>query len=291
MDNIEIVDIKIPEDNNQKLPIGTIMVFVCLMLGIVAFFIYDKFLKKENIERNFNLNTEQITMSYNQVYDLSNVIKLNNLEKSDLKITSNNTNLIYIDNYSLISRENSGEVNISITYKKIVKNLKVTINDGIDRNPKISFNRNKIDLNINYSKSIYDYLNIKNINKEDIEFTSSNPLVAEIINGKIVTLDNDGTTTIKAKYNELEAELKIVVGNKYLYFKEEIFVLEKNKTYFINDYIESLNIELTNIVYKVDDLSILYIEDGKIKTREKSGEAIITATNDELVSKVKFIIE
>lgn len=291
MDNIEIVDIKIPEDNNQKLPIGTIMVFVCLMLGIVAFFIYDKFLKKENIERNFNLNTEQITMSYNQVYDLSNVIKLNNLEKSDLKITSNNTNLIYIDNYSLISRENSGEVNISITYKKIVKNLKVTINDGIDRNPKISFTRNKIDLNINYSKSIYDYLNIKNINKEDIEFTSSNPLVAEIINGKIVTLDNDGTTTIKAKYNELEAELKIVVGNKYLYFKEEIFVLEKNKTYFINDYIESLNIELTNIVYKVDDLSILYIEDGKIKTREKSGEAIITATNDELVSKVKFIIE
>ena len=291
MDNIEIVDIKIPEDNNQKLPIGTIMVFVCLMLGIVAFFIYDKFLKKENIERNFNLNTEQITMSYNQVYDLSNVIKLNNLEKSDLKITSNNTNLIYIDNYSLISRENSGEVNISITYKKIVKNLKVTINDGIDRNPKISFTRNKIDLNINYSKSIYDYLNIKNINKEDIEFTSSNPLVAEIINGEIVTFDNDGTTTIKAKYNELEAELKIVVGNKYLYFKEESFVLEKNKTYFINDYIESLNIELTNIVYKVDDLSILYIEDGKIKTREKSGEAIITATNDELVSKVKFIIE
>ena len=291
MDDIEIVDIKIPENNNQRLPIGTIIVFVCLILGIVLFFVYDRFFKKENIERSFNLNQEQFAMTYNQVYNLSNLIILTNLELSNLQVTSSDNNIITIDNYNLISGNIDGEVNITITYKTITKNLKVIVNDGVDRTPKLSFSKNNIDLNKNFSKNIYDYLNIRNLDKNEILFSSSNIEVADVIDGKIVTFEKDGIAIIKAKYYDLESEIKIVIGNKYLYFKEEEFVLVKNSRYSITDYIDSLNIEMSNIIYKVDDLSVLYITDGQINTRNKNGEAIITVTSGDLVSKTKIIVQ
>ena len=290
MDNVEIVDIKIPENNNEKFPIGTIMVFVILILGIVLFFVYDKFLKKEKVETIFDLRQEQIIMNYNQVYDLSNIVILKNIEQKELNIISSDTNLITIDNYKLISGNIDGEVNIILTYKKITKNLKVTINDGIDRTPKLLFLKNKIDLNKNYSKDIYDYLSVKNIDIEKIEFVSTNTNVAEVKNGKIDTFEKEGTAIIKAKYNDLETQFKIVVGSKYLYFKETEIILEKKKKYLITDYIDSLNVENTNIIYKINDLSIVYIEDGKLRTREKDGETIITASVGDLVTKAKIIV-
>ena len=279
-----------PDSRTSASAVSIIPSFVILILGIVLFFVYDKFLKKEKVETIFDLRQEQIIMNYNQVYDLSNIVILKNIEQKELNIISSDTNLITIDNYKLISGNIDGEVNIILTYKKITKNLKVTINDGIDRTPKLLFLKNKIDLNKNYSKDIYDYLSVKNIDIEKIEFVSTNTNVAEVKNGKIDTFEKEGTAIIKAKYNDLETQFKIVVGSKYLYFKETEIILEKKKKYLITDYIDSLNVENTNIIYKINDLSIVYIEDGKLRTREKDGETIITASVGDLVTKAKIIV-
>lgn len=288
MEEIEIIDIKIPENN--KFPVGRLIAFLILILLIIGFFVYDIFFNKEVIERTFSFKNESITMNFNSVYDIDDLLNLTNLTVNDMKFTINNS-LIYIDNYQLISKNTVGEVILTATYKDITDTIKIIIDDGIDKSIKLVFLKNSIDLNKNSRKNIHNYLKIQNINREDIVFSSSDTEVVNIVDGNIITSDVEGSSVVTAKYNDLETNIEIVVGNKYLYFNEEEVILDKNSKYEINDYLDVFGVNTNNIVYKVNDLSILYLESGEIFTRSKEGKAVITATYGDLEAKLNIIVE
>ena len=288
MEEIEIIDIKIPENN--KFPVGRLIAFLILILLIIGFFVYDIFFNKEVIERTFSFKDESIIMNFNSVYDIDDLLNLTNLNVNDMEFTINNS-LIYIDNYQLISKNTVGEVILTATYKDITDTIKIIIDDGIDKSIKLVFLKNSIDLNKNSRKNIHDYLKIQNINREDIVFSSSDTEVVNIVDGNIITSDVEGSSVVTAKYNDLETNIEIVVGNKYLYFNEEEVILDKNSKYEINDYLDVFGVNTNNIVYKVNDLSILYLESGEIFTRSKEGKAVIIATYGDLEAKLNIIVE
>lgn len=288
MDDIEIVELDTNVVKN-KIPWGTIIPFIVLLLIIGVYFIYDIFFKKENIVVDFNFKEESITMNYNSVYELKDNMAFENLDVNDIHFSINN-DIVKLETNALISSMVDGEVLVTATYKNINRTMKVIVSSGIDTSISLNFLRNYIDLNKNGTKDIYEYLSIKNIDKSSIKFSSTNSTVAYVSDGKIISLD-EGETIIKAMYDEYETSIKVVVGDKYLLFKESEIVLESNKKYDVFEYLDMSDVEKTNIIFKSTDNSVSYVENNDIVTRGKKGECILSAEYLDLYTEIKIVVK
>lgn len=290
MDNVEIVELDTKPVVKNKIPWGTIIVFIVLILLIGGYFIYDIFFNKEKVEVSFSFKNDSITMGLNSAYDLKDNIDFTNLGIESITFVLNDNQIVSLENNALISNTKVGEVTLTATYKDIVRTMNVIVSDGTDKTLSLKFLRSSIDLNDNSSKNVYEYLYLKNIDKSSVVFSSSDSTVAYIIGDNIITKGN-GETVISAKFGDITSSMKVVVGKKYLKFKDSEINLNNNSNTSVYDFLNMLGIEKNNIVFKSSDNSLVYVDNGSIITRDKSGECTLKATIGDLDTEVKVVVK
>ena len=290
MDNVEIVELDTKPVVKNKIPWGTIIVFIVLILLIGGYFIYDIFFNKEKVEVSFSFKNDSITMGLNSAYDLKDNIDFTNLGIESITFVLSDNQIVSLENNALISNTKVGEVTLTATYKDIVRTMNVIVSDGTDKTLSLKFLRSSIDLNDNSSKNVYKYLDLKNIDKSSVVFSSSDSTVAYISGDNIITKGN-GETVISAKFDDITSSMKVVVGKKYLKFKDSEINLNNNSNTSVYDFLNMLGIEKNNIVFKSSDNSLVYVDNGSIITRDKSGECTLKATIGDLDTEVKVVVK
>lgn len=285
MDGIEIIELDELKENKKKFPWGTIISFIVLILIIIGYFVYDIFFNREKIDKLFSVKQSTITINYNETYDLRKIFNLQNIQINDVYLNMKKNGIIDIDDFIIISGDKSGEVIFTATYKKQSYDITVIVTDGIELFERMSFLKNKVDMNKNSSKNVLEYLSLSNIDYDKIVFTTTDSNIAEVINGNIVTKNNEGNCKITATYNDMISEIIINIGNKYLYFIDNV-ELNTDSSYEIIEYLDYYNIALSNIVYKISDQSLVNIENGKIITSSKEGKTKISASYGDLYTEI-----
>ena len=179
MDNVEIVELDTKPVVKNKIPWGTIIVFIVLILLIGGYFIYDIFFYKEKVEVSFSFKNDSITMGLNSAYDLKDTIDFTNLGIESITFVLSDNQIVSLENNALISNTKVGEVTLTATYKDIVRTMNVIVSDGTEKN--------------------------------NIVFKSSDNSLAYVDNGSIITRDKSGECTLKATIGDLDTEVKVVV--------------------------------------------------------------------------------
>lgn len=111
--------------------IVTIICFSLIIIGIVGYFVYDKFIKSNKIEKSFEISISEISLKINEVKDIKDYIELQNIELSDLSFTSSDKDIAYMEDTNIVAPSKEGVATITATYKKIVKKIIVTVGDAL----------------------------------------------------------------------------------------------------------------------------------------------------------------
>lgn len=209
--------------------------------------IYSKTMKVhiENIEVT-SLNIEdKIVLSKGESYKITSIVNNQDGLSTSLNYKSSNPDLVVVDNYGNVTAVMVGEAIITVTSKSgFSKDISIVV---VDKSEKEIESDKRISLNVQ-STVILDIgseFNLKALTNDNdvVIWSSSNPQVATVDNGKVSTLSS-GTTTITAKIdNNNMANVVILV--------KDILIEESDGDDYFEDYNDG---EDSDIDTSIDDL-------------------------------------
>jgi len=209
--------------------------------------IYSKTMKVhiENIEVT-SLNIEdKIVLSKGESYKITSIVNNQDGLSTSLNYKSSNPDLVVVDNYGNVTAVMVGEAIITVTSKSgFSKDISIVV---VDKSEKEIESDKRISLNVQ-STVILDIgseFNLKALTNDNdvVIWSSSNPQVATVDNGKVSTL-SAGTTTITAKIdNNNMANVVILV--------KDILIEESDGDDYFEDYNDG---EDSDIDTSIDDL-------------------------------------
>lgn len=119
-------------EENKKERKSVIIEIVCfsvLILGIIGYFVYDMYSKREKVNKSFEITIDVITLNINDVKDIGKYIELKDLEIKDIVFTTSDEDIVYIEDMSIITPKKLGEATITVKYKDMVETIKVIVED------------------------------------------------------------------------------------------------------------------------------------------------------------------
>lgn len=146
------------------------------------------------------------------------------------------------------SKNSFGPVLIIILVLIILGVISYAFKDKIFGSKKqvLKFKQESIEITSNIV-NLYDYLDIKNIDKNKITITSSNKEAIEIRNNNIVINDYYmDAITIMASFNDLKTETVIKINKVCKYFLNTIPTNEEDGQFRINPKCETFNVKMGN---------------------------------------------
>ncbi len=193
---------------------------------------------------------------------------------SDIKFTVSDESIGTFDG-TKFNALTAGETTIKMVYGKTEATVKVVVTET----PYEPFSFEKATYTTNVGETLKVNLNLDNrINKDNINYSSSNTSVATFTNGELIA-KGVGETTITIKYPQkaLEATAQVVVQEelyKEFSFKETSYELEPG-TEVTPEYNLDARIKVSDLEYVSADSEIVTFVNGKISAK-KSGETTIT---------------
>lgn len=266
--------------------------FCCLGIGLIAFLIYTLFAERAS----FYIPEKKLILSYSDshlitIYD-HNKNKVDNLQ---FIFSSDNPNVVSVNENGMIYSKDYGEANITITSKDDKTSIvcKVIVVD--DKQPFMQFNSDSITLKLNSTNDLFNEILFNNIKKEKISWKSDNTNVVSIDKDGKITAIGLGSTTIYATYEKLTISCKINVINDSIEvtsikLNKDTLVLEKNSSEKIYTTIDPDNATNRNVVWESSDANIATVDSNGNIFAKNVGSATITAKIDNISAKCNVTI-
>lgn len=275
---------------NKKIII--ISSIVLIILTIVGYFL----LSKKSNNNTLLVELEQLNLVEGANYSLK---ALTYPESLVLSYKSNDESIVTIDEYGNIDALKEGTTVLVVSSSKSNKYINVNVTKEEVKVTGLDLKEIEgIKVGEKYLLSLLLYPNSATIT--DVNWIVSDESILKINDGYIEGIQKGNvqvTAEITVDDKVLSDSITVKVGEeesvkiKSLSFDEEVINVGLNETYQLNPIIEPINASDKNLIYEIDDPSIIEINNGVIKALAK-GETIVTVKTSNgkqvnLVVKVK----
>ncbi|MDM1380718.1 DUF5040 domain-containing protein [Myroides marinus] len=141
----------------------------------------------------------------------------------------------------------------------------------------IEFKENDKQLFLNESFNLLDELVLKNADPNDIQWSGYNDKIIKLVATKVTAIAK-GTTVIIAtlKNTDYKAILNISVDDIKMSFIQDELELGIKKSFDLNDYLVSSNVNEEDIIWKSDNTKVATVKKGIVTAKEEGEVNIIT---------------
>ena len=248
-----------------------------------------------------NINASVISLTKSETLldvGYSETLKYNlkeGLNSSNIIWTSSNEKVATVDN-GKITALSEGTTIITASINGNKSTCTVVVSKNYIAATGISLNLSKINMLVGDVKNLSATISPENATNKDITWTSSNPKVATIDNGKI-TAKSLGTTIITASINGKKSTCEVIVADTILLesisVNKSTLTLKENTSQTLIVTYTPENATNKNITWKSSNNNIVIVDEyGKV-TALKKGNATITAISKDggHVSLCKITVE
>ena len=263
-------------------------IFIAIAALIVIILIYLLFFSKHVTGIVLNKDLIKIYESYSEKLD-ARVVPDN--VSAELVWESSNPSVASVNEEGVVLGIKSGiaKIIVSTTDGEISSSCIVSV---VERKVKdLVFDVNEININVGENKQITATIKPDELKNEKINWSSSNPLVADVDNNGKVTGLEQGVSEIKAELYGAIKSILAYIGTKInsIKFTNNEIKIDKNKSLELEINVNPENSIKEEIIWESSDSDIVSVDkDGNITAKEL-GTATITATT--MYSKIKDTCE
>ena len=253
--------------------------FWFFIVGLFAFLMYILFSERAT----FYISEKDLILSYSDSH-LITVYDYNKNKVDNLKFifSSDNPDVVSVDENGMIYSKAYGEANITITSRDDNSSIiyKVTVVD--DDRPFIKFTSNSVTLKLNDNHDLFNEILFNNIKKEKIFWKSDDTNIVSINKDGKITAVGIGTTTISATYEKLTTSCEVNVINDNvevtsIKLNKDHLVLEKNTSERIFTTIMPDNATNRNVIWETSNSNIASVDNNGNIFANNVGTVTITA--------------
>ncbi len=278
--------------NNNKLIKLIPLVFCCFIIGLITFFMYILFADKAS----FYIPEKDLILAYSDshlitIYDHNK----NKVDNSQFIFSSDNPDVVSVDENGIIYSKDYGEANITITSKDDKSSIVYNVTVVDDNQPFMKFTSNSITLKLNSTNDLFGEILFENIKKEKISWKSDNTNVVSIDKDGKITAIGLGSTTISATYKKLTISCKInvisdTVEVTSIKLNKETLVLEKNSSERIYTTINPDDATNRNVIWETSNPNVATVDSNGNIFAKNVGSATITAKINNISAKCNVTI-
>lgn len=234
------------------------------------------------------LDGDEFSLEIEQTYKLN--IKTENITE-DLIFSSQNEFVAKVDNSGLITAISEGETLIEVKANNVSDQIKVIVKEKtITPTPLLEI-LTPDNSELEVGSSLQLNLKTKNLT-EDVTYSSSNNEIATISNTGLISGVSKGSATISVSANGISDSINIIVKEKEV--PASLVILNGEEiTLNLGDTLQ-LNVSLENIegtiLYESSDSSVASVNQTGLISAIKEGEAIITASINEVKDSIKVTV-
>ena len=238
------------------------------------------------------LSKETLEMVVDSEETLTVTFTPSNTTDRTIEWASSNPEVAKVENGKITALKEGEAVISASTANGLTATCKVTVVPVMAT--KISLSRETLEMEVSSEETLTVTFTPSNTTDRTIEWSSSDPEIAKVENGKITAL-KEGEAVISARtVNGIEAKCKVkVVPIKAtaISFMADTYILEKEETYIEDGlYFTPEDTADKSVTWSSSDESVVSINEDGTFTCHKIGTATITARHGELEATCTFEI-
>ncbi len=240
-----------------------------------------------------SLNTTSITLTLgdrdNESYQLQATVNPSNAENKDVNWSSDNGTVASVDNTGLVRARNEGTTNITVTTVDGSKTATCKVKVETKKYPvkEIKINKSTAEVAVGETITLIATVLPSNATDKSVEWSSNNPNVAKVENGKVTGIKAGKTTitvsSVENKDIEATCDVTVVADNV------SVTGVELDKTSL--DMKEGDEVTLTatvkpddatnkNVSWSSSKTSVATVANGKVVAKA-AGTSVITVTTED----------
>lgn len=241
-----------------------------------------------------SLNTTSITLTLgdrdNESYQLQATVNPSNAENKDVNWSSESGTVASVDNTGLVRARNEGTTNITVTTVDGGKTATCKVKVETKKYPvkEIKINKSTAEVAVGETITLIATVLPSNATDKSVEWSSNNPNVAKVENGKVTGIKAGKTTitvsSVENKDIEATCDVTVVAG------KVSVTGVELDKTSLDMKEGDEANLKATvkpedaenkNVSWSSSRTSVATVDDNGKVVAKAAGTSVITVTTED----------